>query len=609
MLCSRRSIFSLAMLGMTVLTACQDPLTPPSTDGTLVAPRPQFAQGDNGTWTVNSLADPGDGTCDDTECTLREAIAAAAWGDRIVFRPGLQGSILLTAGELEITRSLAIEGAGIKLDAQQASRVMRMFALDPTEPVVTLSGLTFTNGLAGGGGGVSVARTELTMEGVSVTNNTATNAGGGISVFQAEVTLRNSTVSANAAGTDGGGIESDRSTLTILHSTVAGNTAVGSGGGIYSEFPLTVTASTIQDNESQSRGGGIYASGSVAMEGSTIANNDADQGGGLYLVGTTASIDRSTISGNQTTSFNGGAGIYNGTALQIRNSTIVGNSANAGGAGGGIFADGNTFIANSIVAGNEAVQPGSENCATGGPGGIGSLGHTMSEQNRICGPLASGDIRLIVGQLFTEVLETQLKDNGGPTQTYALIVRGRAVDAGYCPGETTDQRDLARPIDDPVMPNALDACDIGAYELQGPFVARTDLIVSQSANKTSVKAGDLLTYTVRVQNLGPETAPNVVLTNVLSSGVTFVSATHGKGTHTAPPAGETGTVTWYLGDLLDQGNETTDITVTVRVKGKTTITNKADVASDAVDPNPANNTASLTVSVAAGSTKPPGKGK
>jgi uncharacterized repeat protein (TIGR01451 family) len=159
------------------------------------------------------------------------------------------------------------------------------------------------------------------------------------------------------------------------------------------------------------------------------------------------------------------------------------------------------------------------------------------------------------------------------------------------------------------MPNALDACDIGAYELQGPFIARTDLIVSQSANKTSVKAGDLLTYTVRVRNLGPETAPNVVVTNVLSSGVTFVSATHAKGTHTAPPAGETGTVTWYLGDLLDQGNETTDITVTVRIKGKTTITNKADVASDAVDPNPANNTASLTVSVAAGSTKPPAKGK
>jgi CSLREA domain-containing protein len=35
------------------------------------------------TLTVNSLADPGNGTCDATECTLREAIAAAAPGDTI----------------------------------------------------------------------------------------------------------------------------------------------------------------------------------------------------------------------------------------------------------------------------------------------------------------------------------------------------------------------------------------------------------------------------------------------------------------------------------------------------------------------------------------------
>jgi uncharacterized repeat protein (TIGR01451 family) len=153
------------------------------------------------------------------------------------------------------------------------------------------------------------------------------------------------------------------------------------------------------------------------------------------------------------------------------------------------------------------------------------------------------------------------------------------------------------------MPNVLDACDIGAYELQGPVVPRSDLMVSQSANKTSVRAGDLLTYTVRVRNLGPETAPNAVLTNVLSSGVTFVSATHAKGTHTAPPTGETGTVTWYLGDMADQANEFTEIKVTVRIKGKTSITNVASVTADVIDPNTANNTASLQTTVAAGGKK------
>jgi hypothetical protein len=66
--------------------------------------------------------------------------------------------------------------------------------------------------------------------------------------------------------------------------------------------------------------------------------------------------------------------------------------------------------------------------------------------------------------VFTEVLEQQLRASGGPTWTHALIERGRAVDAGYCPGETANQRGFARPYDEPRIPNALDGCGIGAFE-------------------------------------------------------------------------------------------------------------------------------------------------
>ena len=114
----------------------------------------------------------------------------------------------------------------------------------------------------------------------------------------------------------------------------------------------------------------------------------------------------------------------------------------------------------------------------------------------------------------------------------------------------------------------------GAKE-EAPAVPIADLMVSLSTDQTNVKQGDLLTYFVRVQNHGPETAPNVVVTNVLSSGVTFVSARANRGALTAPPAGETGTVTWNLGDMLDHANEVADIVVTVIVRGKTAITNTA----------------------------------
>ena len=62
----------LVLVALAALAACQsDSSTAPHQ-----LPPVQFAQGDNGTWTVNSLGDPGNGTCDDAECTLREAIAA-----------------------------------------------------------------------------------------------------------------------------------------------------------------------------------------------------------------------------------------------------------------------------------------------------------------------------------------------------------------------------------------------------------------------------------------------------------------------------------------------------------------------------------------------------
>ena len=100
-----------------------------------------------------------------------------------------------------------------------------------------------------------------------------------------------------------------------------------------------------------------------------------------------------------------------------------------------------------------------------------------------------------------------------------------------------------------------------------------------------------------MQNFGPNNAINVVAIDTLSSGATFVSAQANVGAFTTPPAGQTGVVTWYLGDLANNGQQAAQIQVTVIVRGKTSITNTATVSSDTPDPNPANNTASITTSV------------
>jgi uncharacterized repeat protein (TIGR01451 family) len=158
-------------------------------------------------------------------------------------------------------------------------------------------------------------------------------------------------------------------------------------------------------------------------------------------------------------------------------------------------------------------------------------------------------------------------------------------------------------------PNGLTSAG-AAYVYDDVVVTPTeaDLMVSLGANKTSVRKGEELTYTITVQNFGPDSAHNVRVHDTLSSGTTFVSVTATKGAFTTPPVGQTGVVTWHIGDMLAGDREDAQLVVTVIVRGRTTITNTATVESDTDDPNLANNTASITTTVQAGSSGG-GKGK
>jgi uncharacterized repeat protein (TIGR01451 family) len=133
-----------------------------------------------------------------------------------------------------------------------------------------------------------------------------------------------------------------------------------------------------------------------------------------------------------------------------------------------------------------------------------------------------------------------------------------------------------------------------------PGAGGADMLVGLGVDNVHPRQGDLITYTITVRNFGPSDAVNVLVNDLLSSGTTFYNAQANRGHFTAPPRGQTGTVTWYLGDLLNNGQESAQISVTVIVRGRTTITNTASVTSNTADPNTANNTASITTSVAPG---------
>jgi hypothetical protein len=441
------------------------------------------------TFTVTNLNDAGPGS-------LRQAIVdanAAAGPDTIAFQAGLTGTITLTSGQLAISDSVSIQGPGqaaITVDGNNASRVFYLYNSDALLDV-SISGLTVANGNASEGAGIIDWGENLTLDHVTVQDNTATSNEGGA----------------------GGGLARKKilGSLTIRDSVFSGNDADSAGGGIYIEnnnAPILIQDTVITGNHAGFAGGGIYlydTVGGVKIDRSTISGNTADvRGGGIYLydVGAAVVIENSTISGNHATSGDGG-GVYayhvGLGGLAVRNSTIAGNDA--GGSGGGIYLYYDTAtVTNSIIAGNTAGQ-GSNDLAgegtfdlsyslvqTPGSANLSDSGGNLLDQDPLLGPLG---------------------DHGGPTPTRLPATNSPAVNAGdpaFTPPPTTDQRGFARVANGRI--------DMGAVELNPGT-----LQLSVSAAAVGEGAG---TITITVTRTGG------------ADGAVSVSYATADGTATAP---------------------------------------------------------------------------
>ncbi|GAB4185553.1 MAG: hypothetical protein Tsb002_09400 [Wenzhouxiangellaceae bacterium] len=112
-----------------------------------------------------------------------------------------------------------------------------------------------------------------------------------------------------------------------------------------------------------------------------------------------------------------------------------------------------------------------------------------------------------------------------------------------------------------------------------------DLSITKVDNADPVVAGDPLSYTVTVNNAGPQAAQNVIVNDVLPTGVTFVSTT---GCANDP----SGVPNCNLGTIAAAGSAQYTINVTVNAATAGTITNNATVSSTTTDPNGANNSTS-----------------
>jgi hypothetical protein len=346
--------------------------------------------------------------------TISNAISLTLPGDSIFVAPATYHESLF------IPFNLKIIGSGAKTTIVDAAGISNQVAVVGSEPKapVTLSRMTFRNAAGeADGGGVYNCFGTLTVIDSIITGNRLRRGNGsfgyGAGIYNcpsSTLTLINTTISMNSA--EVGGAICNGGTLTIINSTFRGNVARQHKGGAIGNYGiLTITNSTFSGN----------SSGSDGLAGGIL-------NGGLFQSAGTLSINNSTLSGNTAGEGRGG-GIYN-----VKGSTVT--------------------VQNSILANNTG-----GNCH----GSITSGGYNLSSDNS-CSLSGAGDLSDTDPQLGP------LQNNGGPTDTMALLPGSPAIDSGN-PGGcndgqghllTTDQRGEPRPDKE----DTGGGCDGGAYERQ-----------------------------------------------------------------------------------------------------------------------------------------------
>jgi uncharacterized repeat protein (TIGR01451 family) len=125
-----------------------------------------------------------------------------------------------------------------------------------------------------------------------------------------------------------------------------------------------------------------------------------------------------------------------------------------------------------------------------------------------------------------------------------------------------------------------------------------DLSLTKVESADPVASGSPLTYTITVNNAGPGAAADVVVSDALPAGTTFLSCSSSQGTCSGPNVGETTPpVSAPLGTLAAAGSATVTINVTVTAAAATILSNTATVSSSSPDSDGANNLDTETTTV------------
>jgi uncharacterized repeat protein (TIGR01451 family) len=456
---------------------------------------------------------------------------------------------------------------------------------------------TFDGNTADNYGGAIQTDFPASITDCAFTNNHARGVGGAI-VGGGVSTIRNSTFTGNSGENSGGGALYV-SNYSVFDSTFTNNFS-NAGGAVQGDSD-TFTRTSFTGNSARQDGGAI-SSNNVTVRESTFVNNHTVNYDGGAINADALTLINSTLTGNTAGRYGGAIMKFRSQYITINNDTIAGNTAN--GIGGGVFINyDSTFtqlnFSNTIIAGNTTSDGTTSDTYCQAP--IISLGHNLIGTDRSLNmtPAEGDQIGTVANPI--DPLLGPLADNGGTTQTRALLAGSPAIDKGdtRAPGSaegtcaTTDQRGTARPIDGDG--DAYAVCDAGAYEasFQNPGGAPQDVAVTMNATPSEAIIGNDLTYTITVTNNGSGPAMNVTLVDDLADGLDFVSLNTSQGKYLQPDK----KVIVNVGTLASHASATATLVVIPFKFGA--IDNTVSVTANNPDPDPSNNTATAAVTVVA----------
>ena len=252
--------------------------------------------------------------------------------------PALNTCMFGNGGGIQLTGSSNLTLTGVTLSNNKAGRNGGGLSAGDVSPDSLTTGqckcrFTTASGAVTYSGGTASGNAAGAVGACGPTCVFSGGAGGGVWIYVPSATtssFSNLTVSNNSAhGAGGMGFIQNGASVTLNSVTVTGNTAVGAGGGIGNDSDITATDLVLSNNTADTDGLPAYVGITSTNSGCSEPNcvNGGGGGGGLHIESGQVNITGITVTGNKAYSSGGIADDATGTGLTLTNAYISNNQA------------------------------------------------------------------------------------------------------------------------------------------------------------------------------------------------------------------------------------------------------------------------------------------